>query len=124
MGIETAMPSGMLWMAMATAIATPRAMLSTAEVKVAMPSGKLWMPMASAVITPMRIRCGLRGWLSISSTMWASCGFSNEGTSRSMTPIRRMPAKKLATVTAVPVRTPHSAVSERFACWNSSTNET
>ena len=96
----------------------------SAETKVAMPSGKLWMPMASAVITPMRIRCGLRGWLSISSTMWASCGFSNEGTSRSMTPIRRMPAKKLATVTAVPVRTPHSAVSERVACWNSSTNET
>ena len=99
-------------------------MLSTAEVKVAMPSGKLWMPMASAVITPMRISLGLRGWWSISSTLWASWGFSNEGTSRSMMPISRMPAKKLATVTTVPRRGPHSAVREMLACWNSSTNET
>ena len=82
------MPSGMLWMAMATAMATPRVMLSTAEVKVAMPSGKLWMPMARAVSRPMRMSFGLRGRWSISSTLWASCGFSTEGTSRSMMPMR------------------------------------
>ena len=114
----------MLWMAIATAIATPSAMLSTADVKVAIPSGKLWMPMANAVIMPMRISLGLRGCLSISSTIWASWGFSNEGTSRSMTPMSRMPAKKLTTVTIIPVCAPHSSERVVCACWNNSTNET
>lgn len=106
------------------AMATPRAMLSTAEVNVAIPSGKLCMPIASAVITPMRMSFGLRGCLSISSTMCASWGFSNEGTSRSMMPMSSIPAKKLATVTMIPVCVPHSSERVVCACWNSSTNDT
>ena len=50
MGIETAIPSGMLWMAMASAMAAPRRGLCKAPAKVAMPSGKLWM------VTPRAIR--------------------------------------------------------------------
>jgi hypothetical protein len=40
MGIDTAIPSGMLWMATATAMAIPMEVLLTAAVKVAIPSGK------------------------------------------------------------------------------------
>ena len=105
-------------------MAAPSVTSSTAEAKVAMPSGKLWMPMASAVSSPMRMSFVLRGRASISSTLCASCGFSTEGTRRAMMPMSRMPAKKAATVTAPPARGPHSAASVALACWKSSTNET
>jgi hypothetical protein len=46
---------GMLWRAMATAMATPREGSWRAARKVARPSGKLWMAMARAVNRPMRM---------------------------------------------------------------------
>ena len=114
----------MLWMAIAAAMAIPSVGLSIADMKVAIPSGKLWIPMTRAVISPMRI--SLRSWgrRFISSTECISCGFSNEGTSRSMTPISRMPPKKQATVAETPAVAPHWAVSNVCDSANSSTNET
>ncbi len=98
-------------MATAAAMATPSVRFSSAVVKVAMPSGKLWIVMASAVITPMRIRRVFFGLRSISSTVRASCGFSNDGTRRSMMPMSRMPAKKAATAIPCAVRADHEAAS-------------
>jgi len=105
-------------------MAIPSVGLSIADMKVAIPSGKLWIPMTRAVISPMRI--SLRSWgrRFISSTECISCGFSNEGTSRSMTPISRMPPKKQATVAETPAVAPHWAVSNVCDSANSSTNET
>ncbi len=82
------------------------------------------MPMASAVSSPMRMSRGLRGASFSSSTARASWGFSNDGTRRSMMPIRRIPAKKLAAQMSEALRAPHSAASVVSACRSSSTNET
>ena len=111
-------------MAMAAAMAIPSVGLSSADMKVAMPSGKLWMPITKAVISPMRISFRLWGRRFISSTECISCGFSNDGTSRSMTPINRIPPKKQATVAETPAVGPHWAASSVWDSAKSSTNET
>jgi hypothetical protein len=46
------MPSGILWIAIAKAIAIPRFGSEIAAVKVARPSGKLWIAIARAVKIP------------------------------------------------------------------------
>lgn len=52
MGEATAMPSGMLWAAMAKAKGIPTSRPRRHARYTAMPSGKLWMLMPSAVTIP------------------------------------------------------------------------
>lgn len=51
-GIATEIPSGILCIAMAKAIESPKAKLSYPAIKVAIPSGKLCNPMASVETNP------------------------------------------------------------------------
>ena len=60
MGTDTAMPSGILWMAMATAMGMASWESLRAVMKVTIPSGKLWMASTRAVTNPVRSR---RLWL-------------------------------------------------------------
>ena len=124
MGTETAMPSGMLWMAMAATMGMATLGDWRAETKVASPSGKLWMAMARAVSTPTRMR--LPAWRpsSASSMRLTSCGFSAEGMSLSMMAMTSMPPKKPATVIQLPRRRPSWAVRASLAWKKSSTRET
>ncbi len=125
MGTETAIPSGMLWMAMATAMAIPSPGSSRAATKVARPSGKLCIAMASAVKRPMRISfCSPAFFSSISSTFVISCGFSNDGMSLSMMAMRSMPPKNAAVVSQNPPEGPYSATSSALALGKISTKET
>ena len=92
------------YLAMAIAIATPRAGSRMAARKVARPSGKLWMPMASAVNIPMRSSLGLSvadfgSWSNaVSASLCGSWGFSSEGTRLSMRPMSSIPPKKPSVV--------------------------
>ena len=77
------MPSGMLWMAIATATGTAMDGCCSAEIKVAIPSGKLCTAMASAVNTPTRISLCLGALADFASAApgslpggLISCGFS------------------------------------------------
>ena len=123
-GIETAIPSGMLCMAMATAMAIPSVGFSTAVAKVAMPSGKLWMPIARAVISPMRISLAFFGFF---LQLFDHMGFVRV-LDRRHQPVDDADQEDAGEETRHGDRRAradaHSAVSERFACWNSSTNET
>lgn len=102
----------------------PSVGLSSADMKVATPSGKLWMPMTSAVMSPMRMSLRLWGRRFSSSSECISCGFSNDGTRRSMTPMSTMPPKKQATVAEMPAVAPHCSSSSVRDAAKSSTNET
>jgi len=65
MGTDTAMPSGILWIAIATAIVIPSAIFPVAALKkVTMPSGKLWMAIPIAVRTPDLMRNDFDGIVS------------------------------------------------------------
>ena len=52
--MATAIPSGILWIAMAKVIPAPICGSFRAPMNVAMPSGKLWMAIASADMIPRR----------------------------------------------------------------------
>ena len=79
----------------------------SAPMKVAIPSGKLWMLIASAENTPMRIsRFASWAWLARGcARFFISCGFSYDGTSRSINAIRPMPAKNAPRAIQLPVFT-------------------
>jgi hypothetical protein len=53
MGTETAIPSGILWIAIANVIGRATCILFKAEVKVAFLPGNLWIPIESATIIPV-----------------------------------------------------------------------
>ena len=53
MGIDTAIPSGILCAAIAIAKAIPRCRLATPLKNTAMPSGKLWIVIPSAIKIPV-----------------------------------------------------------------------
>ena len=58
MGIDTEIPSGMLWMAMATANRMPVFIEYKEPTNVTKPSGKLWIAIPSAVKIPVLISLG------------------------------------------------------------------
>ena len=125
--METAIPSGILCIAIATAMAMPSFVSFRALINVARPSGKLWMAMAMAVKRPILYRLlkfSAKPGVSISSVLWASCGFSNDGTSLSIIAMMAMPAKNDATVAQYPWTGPSSSSRDSFAFGNISTNET
>ncbi len=75
--METAIPSGMLCIAIATAIGTAILGSTNPAEKVAIPSGKLWIAIMSAENRPILISfLSVVLGLLISSTLRISCGFS------------------------------------------------
>ena len=124
MGTDTAMPSGMLWMATATTMGMAMEGDWRAETKVANPSGKLWMAMARAVNTPMRISFRAGGAASSCSTSFTSWGFFSAGISLSIMAMNSMPPKKAATVAQLPGRCPSWAVRADWALAKISIMET
>ena len=102
MGRDTAIPSGILCIAMASATVSPRVIFSSEDIKVAKPSGKLCIPMASAVKIPVLLRFDLirtelwfSGFSSCSSTaVLGSWGFTSFGIILSISALSPIPAKK------------------------------
>ena len=110
-GTETLIPSGMLWRAMAMAMATPTAGFSKAARNVASPSGKLCRAMAKAVKRPMRssfslLIWGVLGWPlcrgARAEAEGCSWGFSFSGMKLSIRPTSKIPAKKKPTLSQIP----------------------
>ena len=99
-GTETAIPSGILWIAIATAMLIPIVGSWSAPAKVASPSGKLCIAMASAENIPILSSSFSFIFFPFSSsvTSWISCGFSPSGTSLSIAAIIPIPTKKAIVV--------------------------
>lgn len=83
------------------------------------------MPTTSAVSNPVRIIL-CRGGTGASkfSTLLNSCGFSAEGTIRSIRADSNIPPKKASAQTDMPPRTPSISSSEIWAPCSISTNDT
>lgn len=94
MGRDVAIPSGILCIAIATAIAIPSLGSRSADVKVAMPSGKLCIAIARAVIMPMRFKLSFRD---ASGFITAPISLSVDGRKKSIIPMIKMPAKNAVT---------------------------
>jgi len=111
------MPSGTLWMPIATATGTATSGAWMAAMKVANPSGKLCRAMTMAVSSPRRWRAvasGARG---------TSCGFIGSGTRRSTITATAMPPKKDASATQ-PLASPRADASVERDCGTSSASDT
>lgn len=112
MGTATATPSGMLCNAIARATGNATCRSVRPAMNVAKPSGKLWMPMARAVTVPVLIMRRRFTAAAGSCTEPGSCGLIWAGTSRSITPMTRMPAKNAATAAHGPAVGPEASVRE------------
>ena len=101
-GRDVAIPSGMLCIAIAIAIAVPRYGSFKADVKVAIPSGKLCIAIARAVITPIR--------LSVFGLFVLPMSFSVDGMKKSINAIKIIPAKNAITHNQFPDNSPFEII--------------
>ena len=124
MGTATAMPSGMLWIAMAATMGTATMGSSSAAMNVAKPSGKLCKASATAVSTPAFIILRLRASPAEPVTVDGSCGLISSGTNRSMTAMSATPPKKAATAAHGPTPPPQAAERSATPLGKISTKET